>query len=214
MSTGKVYVIIDSRDGSKRYVGETKTTLKARLAGHISAALNGLQENGRSKWGGGWNARHMDLLTDIMQAGLMPVIELLEEVPHTGITKEDKRARLDAEVRWVSLLRAQGHDLTNGVSGVPKGYVFAEGTGARKLKGRKRPELAAALTGREMSEEHCENIAKATQARWDRDKAAGVDRVDHDTRVSAAKRAWATRRANGSSNGGRKPKKQNSVPQS
>lgn len=180
----------DPRTGSSHYVGETDGTIEGRLGWHLMAALTTDFQTQKNPEKDQW-------VRDLVALGLSPTVHLLEEFPSVDDVKVDKKARLSAERRWMAKLRAEGHVLFNKVSGTKKGHIFAEGTGARKLKGRKRPELAAKLLGKEMPTVTHKALSKSRAERWAayRNLSEEERARDHEERAEAAKRAWTTRRA-------------------
>ena len=90
----KIYVLKDPRNNSVRYVGATISTLKKRLTGHI------------------WDARHLsgtrkiNWINQLLELGLKPIIELIEET-------EDWIIR---EKYWVAYYK-QRTELVNTTSG-------------------------------------------------------------------------------------------------
>lgn len=90
----KIYVLKDPRNNSVRYVGATVATLKKRLTGHI------------------WDARHLtgtrkiNWIKQLLELGLKPIIELIEET-------EDWIIR---EKYWVAYYK-QRTELVNATSG-------------------------------------------------------------------------------------------------
>lgn len=81
--------------GDIRYVGATSKPLKTRLNGHVKDCQK--YNTKRAKW-----------VLSILNDGLMPIIEPLEE------TKDNWEL---AEMFWISQLRAWGFDLTNVTDG-------------------------------------------------------------------------------------------------
>ena len=142
MTTGKVYVLIDPRDGSKRYVGETTQSIEARLGWHIMDSLAPWTDGTRAKTR---NAEKVEWTKELVRAGLSPRVALLQEVTLTGDEKVDKRLRWEAERSWATQLRAEGAVLFNKKTGPALGSKRSEPS---KLKGRKRPNITAAQIGR------------------------------------------------------------------
>ncbi|MET9071765.1 GIY-YIG nuclease family protein [Streptomyces sp. NPDC004232] len=96
-----IYSLLDP-DGSPRYVGQT-VNLTNRLAAHWSARLH--PEKQRNKRYGAW----------IASLDSKPTAKVLQAVPYGW--------RYDAEVKWITTLRDQGHDLVNisiGAAPAPK----------------------------------------------------------------------------------------------
>lgn len=187
-NVGYVYGLSDPKTGKTHYVGETTQTLMARLGGHIQAMLDGRSSTAKNKELKEW-------ISGLITAGLSPRIYLLEEIILGGDQKVDKRTLWDAEQRWKKVLRERGEPLMNKVPGVKKGHVFEPNTGPRKLKGRKRPELAAKLREYDMTDEHRAAVSQGQRERARRMKESGEwnspeQRVIRSAKVRAS---WLTR---------------------
>ena len=96
----QVYVLIDPRDGTARYVGIRKDP-HARLAQHINEV-----ENGKRAW-----------LAELKRMGLSPELEVLETV----VEREGDvdAVAIERERYWISSLLRSGAHLAN-IFGVPR----------------------------------------------------------------------------------------------
>lgn len=85
----RIYELVDPRDGSTRYVGQTDSSLNKRLSGHMRSGSIGMKQ---------W-------VNDLALAGLEPSIRLLDVVPlsEAGIK----------EIYWIQRKTAEGCNLLN-----------------------------------------------------------------------------------------------------
>lgn len=90
MKIGHIYALIDPRDNTPRYVGQTTNLLHRRLAEHIKYATN---------------RRTRAWVSELQANGLLPEIRSLEEV--------DSSLLNERECHWVDTYRAAGIDLMN-----------------------------------------------------------------------------------------------------
>ncbi len=90
-----VYSLIDPRDNTIRYVGITTDTA-TRLDQHLDDAK---KKSEKGKW-----------LTELKQAGLSPVLRVLEPINATGDTRAIAR---DRERYWIQTLLQSGAHLVN-----------------------------------------------------------------------------------------------------
>jgi ssDNA-binding Zn-finger/Zn-ribbon topoisomerase 1 len=105
-----IYGLYDTRPGKEglRYVGQTATTLKKRLAGHINDSRKKGATDPRSIW-----------IKEMRDEGYRPDIQQLEEVP--SIHKDV------SEQMWMSVALDCEIDLTNRVIGGADGsWVFSD----------------------------------------------------------------------------------------
>jgi hypothetical protein len=107
MKLVKIYVLIDPRDNTYKYVGKTKNDLSKRLRGHIRSSLKYCKTK-KEYW-----------IKSLLGAGLKPQIHLLEEC--TIDNWEDR------EIYWIKYY-SKIYNLTNGTEG---------GDGVRDAKGEK-----------------------------------------------------------------------------
>jgi hypothetical protein len=98
---GWIYRLTDPRDGSVRYVGQTRRSLPGRLAEHLSKPTN----NGMDRW-----------FRQLQRAGLAPAIE--------GIQQVDIEDLLEAESAQIFEHMREGHQLLNGR--VPRYFSMSE----------------------------------------------------------------------------------------
>jgi hypothetical protein len=182
---GRIYELRHPVTGSPFYVGETVRELHQRLYDHVTAALNPP------------DGKFMELRGCIREMQpLSPSIHLLEDVMSLGDAREDKVARLEHEAHWISVRRGEGHALFNKSFGIKRGHVFAEGTGPRKLRGRRRPDVSAALSGKVQDPDAVARRAESLRGRNEALKASGEwdspeRRAMRSERVRAS---WASRR--------------------
>lgn len=181
---GCIYELVHPTSGRCIYVGETTTDISTRLMGHVTASVRGEDKNSMLQ----------ATIRTLKDLGLSPSIREIERLPDDA-SKSDRLAR---EQHWIETRKAEGFELCNRVAGIKVGYKFEEGTGPNKLKGRKRPELAAKLTGREVSEEHGQNVSSALKERTRRMKADGSWDSEEQRRIRSekVKASWAQRRLN------------------
>lgn len=90
MDTIKIYTLSDPITNEVRYIGQTKHSLEERLRGHLKSK----GKTYRVYW-----------INSIKNKGLVPKIELLEEV--------DKSVGSQTEIYWISMFRFWGFNLTN-----------------------------------------------------------------------------------------------------
>lgn len=131
-----IYGLIDPRTGCLRYVGKTEN-LRVRLVNQIAESK--VKRHHRANW-----------ILGIVQAGLKPSIEVLEEV-HSSAADA-------AEQFWIASLRAAGANLVNRADG---------GEGGSTNKGRKwsaetRAKMRVARLGRKHDEATKRLIAAAS----------------------------------------------------
>lgn len=91
-----VYTLSETRDGLPRYVGQTRTSLDARLRNHLKEAVDRTSQ-GRSlspvqRW-----------IIALLDAGSLPVIRMLEDAGTWDIS----------EAVWIDRYSRQGLDLLN-----------------------------------------------------------------------------------------------------
>lgn len=94
---GCVYVLIDPRDKSIRYVGKTEKSLNCRLNQHLADARAG-HKNHRCNW-----------IRKLLRAGISPKIRVLSRHPVSDLN--------DAEKDAIRTLRKNGCKLVNGTDG-------------------------------------------------------------------------------------------------
>ena len=94
MKKAQIYILIDPRDNSPRYIGRTLQSLRERLGRH----LNDKAVNKRTNW-----IKHLKNL------GLIPTIELLEEC--------DEANYVFLEKYWISQFKCWGFTLVNDTDG-------------------------------------------------------------------------------------------------
>lgn len=168
-----IYGLTDPRDKNHvRYVGKTKN-LPGRLAGHLKDAKRGIV-NHKCKW-----------IRKLLEDGVTPCISILD------VASLD--TWVDSEMRWISILRSEGHKLTNATDGGEGmcGHVPSEETRRRMsaaVSGEKHPnwgkqrsattraKVGAAHRGRKVQRtpEHQERIA-ASQRGVPRPQYAGAN---------------------------------------
>lgn len=120
-ATGRIYTLTDPRDRTIRYVGQTKQTLDARLAGHVTGPTNPAMRI--------W-------INKLVKRGLTPQITSIATVPVSELDAEEKR-QIDKHAKSGHRLfnapyyKANMGDLTN--SGVrPSGDWRATAAARRK----------------------------------------------------------------------------------
>lgn len=92
-----IYTLTDPRTGDVRYVGKTKQNLSDRLQSHLADTRKGIRSH-KVSW-----------LRQLRSVGLIPVIEILDEVP-------DDEWKF-WERFWIQQIRAWGFNLTNTLGG-------------------------------------------------------------------------------------------------
>lgn len=99
-----IYKLIDPRNKSVFYVGRTSARLRQRLLGHISQVnIKGKTEH--------LNYRKISIIKDILKNGVLPEIELIEEV--VPIDESELRGFHERESYWISEYIKMGHPVTN-----------------------------------------------------------------------------------------------------
>src|SRR6476620_3006053 len=106
----RIYALSEPVTGELRYVGQTALTLENRLKSHTWDSTLA-HKNHRTKW-----------LKKLISQGLLPIIELLEEVSESEAN--------DAERFWITQFKALGCRLINVQEG-----------GIGWTRGQKRPGL-------------------------------------------------------------------------
>lgn len=91
----RVYALKSPDSGEVRYVGSTGTSLLVRLAGHASGYKR--DRAARNRW-----------LTEVVDRGLVPVMEMLESGFGDG--------RFLCERKWIDFYLKKGAKLTNAIS--------------------------------------------------------------------------------------------------
>lgn len=100
-----IYKLIDPRDNSIFYIGQTYWALNARLNGHLNE-----QTPSKKKL----------KLQEIKQAGMKPIIEPIERLQLNWFEKEKCFAKIrEREKYWIEWHREQGHKLLNRYPIVP-----------------------------------------------------------------------------------------------
>ena len=177
MGPNLIYALVDPRDGSRFYVGQSSIGL-ARPQEHMRSA--GLREKTPK-------AKHVRML---LAAGVAPMIDVLQYVdnPDEAVpplmkfyTGDDVLALDDAEQRWIAHGRAAGWPLTNvldggdGLRGLERtpehrAKISASRIGNQWSKGipkslEHRAKLSAALKGRVKSPEHVARISASNKGK-------------------------------------------------
>lgn len=96
----KIYTLAHPITNEIRYIGKTKYSLEKRLAKHLVTNEN----NHRANW-----------VKSILKIGLVPTIELLEEVPNVNWQ--------DYEKYWILQFKSWGFNLVNGTIGGEEGII-------------------------------------------------------------------------------------------
>lgn len=160
MHKSSIYILIDPLSEEIRYVGKTSQTLRARLQKHLREK----KRNHRTNW-----------LRSLTRLGLLPRIELVQEVPSTQWPL--------AERYWIQYYRNSGCPLVNGTDG-------GEGLSGRKCSDATKEKLSIATKrqfsnpaareavskvhkGKTISEEHRDVVGKANTKRWEEWRAKG-----------------------------------------
>lgn len=94
----RFYKLVDPRDSSIRYIGQTRQALTTRLKGHVRDTYrqDGREPTKKNLW-----------LQELLQSGYEPNIIPLEEVILTKSEADDR------EIRWIYYHWQRGHQLTN-----------------------------------------------------------------------------------------------------
>lgn len=151
--TIRIYVLIDPRDMSVRYVGKTCGSLKKRLGQHV--------RNPRNIYVATW-------IRSLIALDLMPIIQEIEVIENSNDLDWQDRERF-----WISEYTSRGCSLTNLDSGGVGGKLRDEET-KKKIgmgnKGKKRtPEqiekLRLSHLGKKLTPEHCANMSKAVKGK-------------------------------------------------
>lgn len=143
-----VYALVDPRDRSIRYVGETVRSLHARVAQHLRAA-NEKTTPPVNAW-----------IRGILSSGSKPVSIVIEELG----CKQDMH---DAEAYWIAQFRAMGADLLNIAPGgsTRTGYRHSAETRAR-WRAERRGERAP-MFGKRRTEEQKQMFRELSLGMWD-----------------------------------------------
>jgi hypothetical protein len=96
MKCAKIYVLIDPRDNSYRYIGKTKNELNRRLRGHIRSSLNSVKTK-KEYW-----------INSLIKQNLNPIIKLIEECNSSNWE--------DREIYWIKYY-SKIYNLTNSTEG-------------------------------------------------------------------------------------------------
>ncbi len=138
-----VYGLHDPRTDALRYIGQTKSSVRQRLAGHLCDA----RRRGHThiaRW-----------LAALGRLGLRPVVRVLERCSSAD-------AVCDLERKWIEVARNRGDDLTNvtdGGEGAP-GFKHSAET---LIKFRARPNV---WSGRKHTEESKRLMSDALKRVW------------------------------------------------
>jgi hypothetical protein len=149
-----IYTLSDPRDGTVRYVGQTRNP-KRRNYSHRCPSHTG--NMGKRAW-----------TVELRAIGLAPVFAIIEEC--------DTADRAAAEKKWIAHYRALGADLLNLTSGGQSPPPFTEETRAKMREAAKHrtwPPIseehrAALLAGRakvRLSKEHYERLGELNRKR-------------------------------------------------
>ena len=132
-----IYVLRDPRDSAIRYCGWTGNPTR-RLRHHINRCFR--EHSHKASW-----------VVSLLRVGLKPVIEVVE----TGKTL---KGHVEAEQRWIRILRKEGHLLTNLTDG-------GEGCLGLKHSAESIERSAAAHRGLVYPQEVREKVAAAGRGR-------------------------------------------------
>lgn len=157
IDTGRIYALIDPRDGRVRYVGKTVKTAQERLKDHLWSRKQ-CAKRPLYRW-----------LNDLLASSLSPQIVVLEEVSFSDLERREQLATIDAtETRWITHFREAAAPLLNLTTG-------GNGCHGRKMSDSHKAALSAKLTGRKSTPEQKENSRR------------GALRRDNSTRVRGQK---------------------------
>lgn len=137
-----IYALIDPRDRSVGYVGKTVLPLHVRLSGHISDS-RGKYDNKRRRW-----------INELLDAGVVPEIGLIEEVLHDGWD--------DAERAWILFFRSQGQARANSHAG---GQGGGNNRG-KPMSPETKAKVSATLKSKPLSPAHAAALAKGREKGW------------------------------------------------
>lgn len=135
MKTVFIYALNDptrQHMGKTRYIGKAEDPY-ARYEKHLECRHR--EKTHKANW-----------INSLFEAGLAPVLEILDEVPETEWVMWEKE--------WIRLYRALGFSLTNGTEG-------GEGMVGRPVSEETREKIRSKLKGRKLSEEHSRKIRLA-----------------------------------------------------
>jgi hypothetical protein len=177
-----IYALVDPRDGRIRYVGKAKN-IQERVKRHFKDRRTNQQ---RVAW-----------FVELSVLGLTPEIKILESV-------QEGHSWLEAEVRWITEMRANGCELLNITCGgnEPPSTLAVIKKRSEKLKGHPvsaecRAKLSAWHTGRPLPESARKKLRQRKLSEQTRAKisASGIGRkhTEETKRVIAAASAnmWA-----------------------
>jgi predicted GIY-YIG superfamily endonuclease len=99
MSLFSIYTLTDPRDLSVRYVGAT-SDIQQRLSGHLAERYV--------------NPRKVAWIKELIQLGLAPQMEIVEEVA-------DKAIAIVREKYWIDFFSSEEEPLLNAIAGRPSG---------------------------------------------------------------------------------------------
>lgn len=148
-----LYVLVDPRDGTVRYVGKTNYTLKIRLRQHLN--------NPRNSYLACW-------VNSLKEVGLVPEIEEIERIEDSN-DKDWQRV----ERYWIFFYRNMHCDLVNLDSGGMGGNTKSEET-RKKIGNGNRGKVRSLETlekqrlshlGKKLTPEHCANMSKAIKGK-------------------------------------------------
>jgi len=123
-SKTKIYTLLDER-GVIRYVGKTSASLLHRMNAHLFETRNGKRSH-KCNW-----------IRSMLAAGMLPKIEILNEVDGDGN---------EEEARWISYFKSVGLELVNGTNG-------GDGAAGRILSEESRRKISVANIGKKQSAE-------------------------------------------------------------
>lgn len=171
-----IYLLIDPRDDSVRYVGVTTKNLKQRYNEHASAA-----RRGERSYAYAW-------FRQVLADGLRPEIKPIEDIAPGGDW-------ISAERRWIKFYRDAGARLANLTDG-------GDGVWGYRRSPEQRAAMAVALTGRKFCAAARANISAARKLKGQPEalKRAIAERppmLGRKHTEDAKRRMGETKKANG-----------------
>lgn len=177
---GRIYALIDPRDGRVRYVGKTVKTAQERLKDHLWSRPKSMKRP-LYRW-----------ITDLLASHVTPQIVILQEVSFAQLDRAEQLKVIDtAEREWIAHFRATGAPLFNLTDG-------GNGCHGRKLSAEAIEKIAAANRGLVRSPETRQKLSDAAKARGESHYRNGMSsagwgdqsRVDQIAKGKKSSETW------------------------
>lgn len=171
---GRIYALIDPRDGRVRYVGKTVKTAQERLKDHLWSRPKSIKRP-LYRW-----------ITELLASHVFPQIVVLQEVGFPGIDRVEQLKAIDtAEREWIAHFRATGAALLNLTAG-------GNGCHGRKLSAESIAKISAANRARVRTSETRERLRAAALARGEKHYQRGMESEGWGDQIAKGKKSSET----------------------